>query len=134
MKRTITYGVLLACLLSITSLMGSRPNTVKILPWLIGLFYFPVVLYPAIIRIGRSRLGETLTLLEGFRIGLSISVYAAIVFGFSSLILSFYYLSTISFFMLVTAGLYAAGGTLLLGCLASYLCSVIIVKLRSAPQ
>lgn len=132
MKDTMKYGAFLAFLLSITALIGSIPHTLRALPWAIELLYFPLVLYPAIRSIGRSRQEEAMTLTQGIRIGLMVSLYAAIIFGFFSLLLSFYYFSIITVSMSVWVILMTIGVTLLLGCLASYFCSAIMVKRQSA--
>lgn len=132
MKAHLQYGAFLALLLSISSFLGSTPHTLRALPWAVELLYFPLVLYLAIRSVGRRRPGGAMTLREGFRVGVMVSLHAALLFGSVLLLLSFYYFSLITLSMSVWVVLTTVGETLGLGCLASYLCSASLVKRQSA--
>lgn len=81
----LRYGFILAVALMFLFVIGnynsSSQQTLSIFPWLVDLFVFPIILYPAIKAIGSKRHGTSLTVQKGLLIGEVITRWGAFLFA-----------------------------------------------------
>lgn len=132
------FGIILALLLmiqfSLGNLLSSSPNLVSVFPWLVGLLVLPVVLWPAIRRLGVQRHGEALAVQAAREIGWDVTGYAAVIFGVYAAIFSWFYFSGPARVSLSGIGLaIAVLATLVGGLLWSEVCARAIVRRVRSP-